>query len=65
MIIDGGGGGFSSSSNYWNNDLFLDSNSRSPINTRLILKSPTKKSNDEPCRFTRELEQRLQNGLFV
>lgn len=24
-----------------------------------------KKSNDEPCRFTRELEQRLQNGLFI
>jgi hypothetical protein len=23
-----------------------------------------KKSNEEPCRFTRELEQRLQNGLF-
>ncbi len=43
---------------------FLDSNSRSPSNTHLTSKSPMKKSNEEPCRFTRELEQRLQNGLF-
>jgi hypothetical protein len=46
--------------------LFLDSNSRSPlVYTSLLPKSPTKKSNEEPCRFTRELEQRLQNGLFI
>ena len=28
------------------------------------LKSPNKKSPDDSCRFTRELEQRLQNGRF-
>ena len=42
----------------------LDSNSRSPISTHSTPKSPLKKSNGESCRFTRELEQRLQNGLF-
>jgi len=36
---------------------FLDSNQQSP-------QSKTK-SNDDTCRFTRELEQRLQNGLFI
>jgi hypothetical protein len=42
----------------------IDSISRSTINIRLIPKSPTKKSNEEPCRFTRELEERLQKSLF-
>ncbi|CAF1669489.1 unnamed protein product, partial [Adineta ricciae] len=42
--------------------LKVDSNSRSPVHTRLPSKSPLKKSNEETCRFTRELEQRLQNG---
>ncbi|UJR31073.1 hypothetical protein I4U23_018582 [Adineta vaga] len=39
-----------------------DSNSRSSTHTRFPPKSPLKKSNEQTCRFTRELEQRLQNG---
>jgi hypothetical protein len=45
--------------------LFLDSNSRSPPISRLLSKLTTKKSNEIPCRFTRELEQRLQNGSLL
>ncbi|CAF0966375.1 unnamed protein product [Rotaria sordida] len=44
-------------------DSMTDSNSRSPSNhNRLLKKSPIKKSNEETGRFSRELEQRLQNG---
>ncbi|CAF1327509.1 unnamed protein product [Rotaria magnacalcarata] len=44
-------------------DNMTDSNSRSsPIHSRLLKKSPLKRSNEETCRFSRELEQRLQNG---
>ncbi|CAF0718876.1 unnamed protein product [Adineta steineri] len=43
-------------------DTMIDSNSRLLDHNRLLLKSPLKKSNEETCRFTRELEQRLQNG---
>ena len=43
-------------------DHWIDSISRSTISIRLTPKSPTKKSNEEPCRFTRELEERLQKS---
>ncbi|CAF4841236.1 unnamed protein product [Rotaria sp. Silwood1] len=44
-------------------DNMIDSNSRSPSNpNRLLKKSPIKKTNEETGRFSRELEQRLQNG---
>ncbi|CAF2753371.1 unnamed protein product [Rotaria sp. Silwood2] len=44
-------------------DNMTDLNSRSPSNpNRLLKKSPIRKSNEETGRFSRELEQRLQNG---
>ena len=43
-----------------------DAHGRSPTTQhRSPSKSPMKRSHDDSCRFTRELEKRLQNGLFT
>ena len=43
-----------------------DAHGRSPTTQhRSPSKSPMKRSHDDSCRFTRELEKRLQNGLFI